>query len=233
MGKLTKVINKILGKELTSDQLILELRKKGCEIGTGVAFTNPKMTHIDTQFPFCIKIGDNVTVTADVTILAHDYSYSVLSQVYGVMPQNTKITTIGNNVFLGQSSIILMGTEIGDNVIIGAGAVVSGKIPSNTVWAGNPARQVCTLEEFKEKREKRFEEGAVTLAKQIVSQFHRKPTYKEMRMYIGLFTPRTEEYKHYFEQLNSRLPKVSECVRRQTQKYDGLDEFLEKNNIRV
>ena len=62
-----------------------------------------------------------------------------------------KFTTIGNNVFVGMRSIILMGVEIGDNVIVGAGSVVAGKIPSNCVCAGNPAKVICTLDQHKEK----------------------------------------------------------------------------------
>ena len=49
---------------------------------------------------------------------------------------------VGDRVWLGQSVLILKGTQIGSGSIIGAGSVVSGKtIPSNTAWAGNPARQ--------------------------------------------------------------------------------------------
>jgi len=48
---------------------------------------------------------------------------------------------IGRNVWIGNNAIILKGTEIGDNSVIGAGAVVTGgKLPSNVVIAGNPAR---------------------------------------------------------------------------------------------
>ena len=60
--------------------------------------------------------------------------------------------TIGNNVFIGQKSTILAGTRIGDNVIIGANSLVKKDIPSGVVVAGNPAKVICTLEEFIERR---------------------------------------------------------------------------------
>ena len=44
---------------------------------------------------------------------------------------------IGDNVFIGMNSIILMGSHIGNNVIIGAGSVVSGNIPDNSVVGGS------------------------------------------------------------------------------------------------
>ena len=63
---------------------------------------------------------------------------------------------IGDNVWLGDSVIVCKGVAIGDNSIIGAGAVVVDTIPANVVAAGNPARVVKTLDParpFKSRRE--------------------------------------------------------------------------------
>jgi serine acetyltransferase len=46
---------------------------------------------------------------------------------------------IGNNVWIGDSAIVCKGVHIGDNSIIGAGAVVVKDIPANVIAAGNPA----------------------------------------------------------------------------------------------
>ena len=55
--------------------------------------------------------------------------------------EKVKPIVIGRNVWIGNNVIILKGTEIGDNSVIGAGSVVTGgKFPSNVVIAGNPAR---------------------------------------------------------------------------------------------
>jgi acetyltransferase-like isoleucine patch superfamily enzyme len=51
---------------------------------------------------------------------------------------------IGNNVWLGAQVIVLPGVTIGDNAVIGAGAVVTHDIPPNAVAAGNPARVIRT-----------------------------------------------------------------------------------------
>lgn len=51
-----------------------------------------------------------------------------------------KPITIGNNVWVGGNSTILMGVTIGDNVVIGAGSVVNKDIPDNTLAVGNPAK---------------------------------------------------------------------------------------------
>ena len=50
---------------------------------------------------------------------------------------------------------ILGGSQVGDNVIIGANAVVSGHVDSDSVYAGNPAQKLMTLDEFRVKREKK------------------------------------------------------------------------------
>ncbi len=46
---------------------------------------------------------------------------------------------------------MLPGVKIGNNVIIGAGAVVTKNVPSNSVYVGNPAKYICTVEEYIEK----------------------------------------------------------------------------------
>lgn len=232
MFKYKNILKKILKLgNLSSEEYIKILRSRGTDVGEGTVFYEPKSVRIDGGYPYCVKIGKNVQVTTGVIILAHDYSYSVLNEVYGVMPQNSYNTVIGDNVFIGQRAIILPGTIIGNNVIIGAGAVVHGKIPNNSVCAGNPAKVICSLEEFKDKREKNFEAGAVLLAKTIIEKYGRKPTITEMRMYIGLFLPRTDANRHFFEELPTNTESEKQNIWNSQQKYDNFDDFLEKNRL--
>ncbi|WP_022760621.1 acyltransferase [Butyrivibrio sp. AD3002] len=229
--KIINALKKKISGRMSSEEYSAYLRGKGATIGKTTVFIDPKQTHVDEQAAFLIFIGDYCTITAGVTILAHDYSFSVLNNTYGIMPQNHRQTKIGNNVFVGRGATILMGAEIGDNCIIGAGAVVSGKVPDNTVWAGNPAKQISTLDAFKEKRAKYYEDGAITLAKGIITRLGRKPTYEEMGAYIGLFAPRTEEFRKYFEALSKRYETVADNVWNMEKKYIDLDDFLEKNHL--
>ena len=52
---------------------------------------------------------------------------------------------------------MFLSEQIGDNVIIGAGSVVTHDIPSGSVYAGNPAKFVCSFSEFQEKHLKNLE----------------------------------------------------------------------------
>ena len=100
----------------------------------------------DALFPWLITVGDNVCISANVKILAHDTSTEYVNN-------HTKIgaVTIGDNVYIGYGSIILCNVHIGNNAIIGAGSVVSKDVPANTVCAGNPAKVICSLEEYRSK----------------------------------------------------------------------------------
>lgn len=100
-----------------------------------------------------IKIGRAVTLSRDVILLTHDYSIRNAVNAFEENAENNKYKflkpiTIGDNCFVGARAVILPGTEIGDDVIIGAGSVVKGRIPSKTVWGGAPAHQLCTLEDY-------------------------------------------------------------------------------------
>ncbi len=143
MGILKRTINKI--KRMISHTSEIDvLIANGMTVGKNCSFFSTST--IDSSWPWLISFGDNVTVSTNVTILAHDASPNVVGL-------GTKLgrVTVGHNVFIGTGVVILCDTTIGDNVIIGAGSVVSGKIDSNSVYCGAPAKKLYTLEEYKEK----------------------------------------------------------------------------------
>lgn len=126
------------------------MKKGGLQIGKN--FNMQGGVVIDSSHYWHISIGDNVTLSARVYILAHDAStkrflnYTRIGKV-----------TIGNNVFVGAGTVILPGVNIGDNVVIGAGSIVSKDIPSNSVAAGDPARVICSINDFLVKHKKQME----------------------------------------------------------------------------
>lgn len=130
-----------LRSEVSTEDLI----KLGLTVGKN--FSRQEKTLIDQSHCWLITIGDDVTLAPRVHILAHDASTkSVLGYT------RIGLVDIGNNVFVGASTTILPGVKIGDNVVIGAGSVVSRDIPSNSVAAGNPARVICSYDDFVAKK---------------------------------------------------------------------------------
>ncbi len=96
--------------------------------------------------PYLLKFGDFVSAI-NVDFVTHDGAVWVFRQKEPRI-ELLKSINIGSNVFIGTKSIILPGSNIGSNVIIGAGSVVKGQIASGFVYAGVPAKKICTIDEF-------------------------------------------------------------------------------------
>lgn len=120
------------------------LIEHGLKLGKNVRCYSPY--GIDSEWPWLISIGDNTMISSNVKVLVHDAST-------GFLGLGTKIgrVDIGKNCFIGSGSIVLCGTRIGDNVIVGAGSIVTKDLDSDCVYAGNPARKICTCKELREK----------------------------------------------------------------------------------
>jgi maltose O-acetyltransferase len=61
-------------------------------------------------------------------------------------PSARDAVTIGRNVFLGAGAMILPGSWIGDDAVVGAGSVVRGRVEAGSVVAGEPLRLLRMLE---------------------------------------------------------------------------------------
>lgn len=121
----------------------------GVNIGNNVRFYGMKPNMFSTE-PWLIKIGNDVFITADVTFVTHDGGTLILRKEVNDLELTAPIS-IGNDVYIGIKSIILPGTKIGNRCIIGAGSVVKGEFPDNSVIAGVPAKVIKTVDEYLEK----------------------------------------------------------------------------------
>lgn len=168
-------------------RLINHLKMAGIHIGNNIKIYGASSVVIDETRPWLLTIGDYVRITHGVQILTHDYSKSVLQTKYGENIGEGGETVIGNNVFIGMNSVILMGAHIGNNVIVGAGSVVHGSIPDDVVIGGNPARVICTLDEHLEKRRQRTADEALVVARSYIKHYGQRPTEHDMRHFKELF----------------------------------------------
>ena len=124
-------------------------RRIGVRLGSQCRLINVSRVTFGSE-PYLISLGDHVTVTNEVQFITHDGGVWVFRDQQPDLDVVRPIT-VGNNVFIGLRAIILPGAVIGDNVVIGAGAVVRGTIPDDCVVAGVPARRICSLQEYQSK----------------------------------------------------------------------------------
>lgn len=130
----------LLNREVPTETLI----SRGMKVGKN--FNRQQGCFLDPTHCFLISIGDDVTMSIRVTVMAHDAStkktlgYTKIGQVH-----------IGDHVFIGANTTILPGVTVGDHAVIGAGSVVTHNVPSGTVVAGVPAREICSVDEYVER----------------------------------------------------------------------------------
>lgn len=194
MNKYRIIIRKIIwlmfSRWLDKSYFVDTLRMEGFDIGKGTTFFSPNSIVIDHERPWMLHIGEYCKITRGVTILTHDYSRSVLRRKYGEMIGEAGEVIIGNNCFIGVNSIILMGSHIGENVIVGAGSVVSGKIPDNVVIAGNPARIIRSLDTHYEIRKSKQLREAIVYFKSYKLRYGKYPSRKNCGPFWQLFESR-------------------------------------------
>lgn len=106
--------------------------------------------------PSLIEIGDNVTITSEVVLLTHDGASCLVKNNEGKRYYKYGAIKIADNVFIGYRSIIMPGVEIGSNVVIAAGSIVTKNVESNQVVGGNPAKQICAFDDFTKKIKNNF-----------------------------------------------------------------------------
>lgn len=122
------------------------LRHRGLVLGSNVSFQDG--VFLDPSHCFLISIGDDTVLAPNVRLIAHDASARLVAGA-----TRLGAVRIGRRCFLGDSVIVLPGTSIGDDCIVGAGSVVTRDIPSGSVAAGNPARVLCKTTEYRERQQ--------------------------------------------------------------------------------
>ena len=92
-----------------------------------------------------IKICDNVLIGGNVKIYDTDFHWVDYNKRINKEGGQSAEILIKDGAFIGAHSIILKGVTIGERSVIGANSVVTKDIPSDELWAGNPARFIRKL----------------------------------------------------------------------------------------
>lgn len=134
--------NPIGGNERTYFQIL-----PGAKLVIG---NNTGLSNVSITCAKSITIGNNVRIGSGCCIFdtdfhsLHPYRRAHRSREIAedIISESVEI---GDYVFIGTRALVLKGSRIGKNSIIGAGSVVSGLIPENEIWGGNPARLIRPL----------------------------------------------------------------------------------------
>lgn len=139
LAKIFKQIQEKIIEQASMERKIKYLRRLGIRIGQNCEINTISFS----SEPYLVEIGNEVTIGYGTKFITHEGSVKCLGKdldgyLYGKI-------TIGNNVFIGINCIVLLNTTIGDNCIIGAGSVIKGQYPDNSVILGNPAKVVLNM----------------------------------------------------------------------------------------
>lgn len=134
-------------------------KKKGMKIGSNVKIY--PSAYFGTE-PFLIEIGNNVRINSNVEFFTHDGGTWVVKNVLGINDRTSTIglynsIKIGNNVHIGSRAIIMPGVTIGNNCIVGVGAIVTKDLPDNSIAAGIPARVIESIDDYISKHKDDFD----------------------------------------------------------------------------
>lgn len=149
---LKRIINKakqLLAGKSNEDLTVEACIAAGMKVGKNVS--GVVNCTIDYGSCWLIEIEDDVVFAPEIYLLAHDTSTKKITGYTRV----GKIR-IEKNAFIGARVLIMPNVVIGANSIVGSCSVVTKDVPPNVVVAGNPAKIICTLEEYAQKVKKSF-----------------------------------------------------------------------------
>lgn len=116
-------------------------------------YANYNLTLVDDTH---IYVGDHTMFGPNVVLATAGHPINAELRSKGL--QYNMPIRIGRNCWLGAGVIVMPGVTIGDNVVIGAGSIVTKDIPANVVAVGNPCRVLREINEhdreyyFKERK---------------------------------------------------------------------------------
>ena len=125
------------------------LRRLGVRLEGDARYVSPRARLDGTDYSL-ISLGEECVISSDVRILTHDFSVARIRYlVEGHPDQDEEVlvreVNIGNNSFVGAFSILLPGTTVGKDCIVGAGSVVRGRLPDGAITLGNPAEIIGSV----------------------------------------------------------------------------------------
>lgn len=133
------MIRKIMHK--ISQIKVFILKKKGLKIGTNCRLMTKEIPNNLKM----LSIGNHCTITSGVVLDTMNNAYRFLCKTDDSYNQTINIK---DNCFIGNNAVIMPGVTINNNTVVAAGAVVFESYPANVVLVGNPAKILCSIDEY-------------------------------------------------------------------------------------
>lgn len=92
-----------------------------------------------------ISIGNNVSIAHNSSIISFNHSYNNVDIAIKYNPLKYSNVIIHDDVWIGCGVRIMAGVEIGQRVIVGAGAVVTTNLVDNALYVGVPAKFIRNI----------------------------------------------------------------------------------------
>ena len=204
------------------------LRRKGIKVGKNLRIVDVHSISIDRTRPSLVSIGDNVSFNRNFTLLTHDFVSGIFRNKYYDFINSSGKVVIGNNVRFGINVTVLKGVKIGDNSFIAAGSLVNKDIPSNSVAGGVPAKVICSMDDFYNKRKEICLIEAKEYAQSIVERFNRNPVPSDFWEEFHLFVNRSN-IEQYMEDIPIKKQlgiAFDTWLENHESKYKNFEEFL-------
>lgn len=145
MEFIKRIFTKMAMSKYDNYSIVEYFREQGAIIGDDCYFGIRELA----SEPYLVMIGNHVQISDDVKFLTHNVGWCFRNEIPDI--QVFGAIRILDNCYVGAGTIILPNVTIGPNVIIGAGSVVTKDVPANTVFAGNPARFIMQIDDYKNK----------------------------------------------------------------------------------
>jgi acetyltransferase-like isoleucine patch superfamily enzyme len=145
-SQIKNMISMFLFEHMNNSYRVRIWKKMGVKMGNNCRISCLSLS----SESYLIELGDNVIIAKNSKLITHEGSVCIFHHENPHLDLFGRIK-IGSNTFIGMNCIILPKTTIGSNCVIGAGSVVRGNIPDNSIVIGNPAQVIMSTEQYRKK----------------------------------------------------------------------------------
>lgn len=218
---------KLYKAKCSTKSYVKYMKKRGVLIGDNICIRDIRSIEIDLTRPTLISIGNNVCLNRNFKLFTHDYVSGIFIHKYNDFIASSGRVVIGNNVRFGTDCIVLKGTKIGDNCFIAAGSIVTKNIPDNCIAAGIPARVICSMDEYYEKRKELYLHEAIEYAQSIQERLHRRPVIEDFWEEFPLFVDSNNIKNYPTIPIKKQLGEAYNVwIKKHKANFDGFENFL-------